>query len=248
MRFHRPLGAPPLIYGHRGASARAPENTMAAFRLALDEGADGVELDVRASSDEVVVVAHDPALDRVAKRPGSVALLSAAELARIDVGSGEGIPALDDVLDAMLARGALVNVEIKGDVPDRRGLVRAVARLLARRSAKEREHLLVSSFRPELLTLLRALRARVPVAFLFDATHTGVWRAAILRRLSRPDAQHPHRTLATGEAIARWHARGQVVNAWTVDDPAEARVLSDRGVDGLITNDVAGIRKGLGLA
>jgi len=235
----------PFVYGHRGASARAPENTLRAFALALDEGADGVELDVRLARDGVVVVAHDPDLSRVAGRPERVADLDARTLAAIDVG-GAGIPTLDEALDLLLPRGALVNVEVKGDVPDRVALVRAVARLLGRRAPRERDGVFVSSFQPDILLGLRALRVGVPLAFLYDRAHTGRYRAALLRRLLRPDGFHPHHSLADPTSIARWHRRHQFVNVWTVDAPALARALASAGVDGVITNDPAGILAAFG--
>lgn len=246
--FAPPSGRP-YVYGHRGASARAPENTLRAFALALDEGADGVELDVRLSRDGVVVVAHDPDLARVARgRTERIADLDASALATVDVGAGERIPTLDEVLDLTLRRGARVNVEVKGDVPDRLALSRAVARLLARRAPREREALFVSSFRPEILVALRALGVREPLAFLYDAEHTGAARAALLRRAVRPDGLHPRHPLCTPYAIARWHRRGLFVNAWTVDSPARARALAEAGVDGVITNDPAGLLAALGAA
>ena len=235
----------PLLYGHRGASARAPENTLSAFGLALDEGADGVELDVRLSRDGVVVVAHDPDLRRVAGRPERVAELDAATLRTVDAG-GDHVPSLDETLDLVLARGGRINVELKGDVPDRVALARACARLLSRRRPSEREAIFVSSFRPEILAVLRALGAPVPLAFLFDAEHTGPLRGAVLRRLTPADGLHPQHSLCTPGAIARWHARGLFVNAWTVDSPARARALAAAGVDGIITNDPAGIVGALG--
>jgi glycerophosphoryl diester phosphodiesterase len=234
----------PFVYAHRGASARAPENTQRAFALALDEGADGIELDVRLARDGVVVVAHDPDLRRRAGRPERIAELDARTLRAIDVG-GDVIPALDEVLDAVVPRGALVNVEVKGDVPDRPALVRAVARLLARRSARERDAVWISSFRPDVLLALRALGVRVPLAFLYDAEHTGPRCAALLRHVVRPDGLHPHHGLVGPATVTRMHRRGLFVNAWTVDAPDRARALARAGIDGVITNDPAGLRAAL---
>ena len=229
------------MFGHRGAAARAPENTLRGFALALDEGADGVELDVRYAADASVVVCHDPTLERVAKNDTRVAEASLRELAAIDVGQGERVPTLDAVIDLVRGRGAMLNVEMKGDVPDRRRLSRALARCLSRRSERDREGILVSSFRPEMLAAMRFAGARVPVAFLFDEEHTGAMRARMLARVFRPDGMHPKHTLARATDIARWHARGCFVAAWTVDDPARARALARDGIDALITNDPAGI-------
>lgn len=235
----------PLVYGHRGAAARAPENTLRSFALALDEGADGVELDVRTSRDGVVVVCHDPVLERLAHRPDRVAELDARTLGAIDVG-GDRIPTLDEVLDLALPRGAIVNVEVKGDVPDRLGVSRAVARLLARRSDRDRDAIFLSSFRPEMLAAMRLAGAGVPTAFLYDLENTGAMRAAFLRRAFFPAGLHPQHRACSAAAIARWHLRGLFVNAWTVDDPALALSLAAAGIDGIITNDPAGALAVLG--
>jgi glycerophosphoryl diester phosphodiesterase len=236
----------PWVYGHRGASARAPENTMRSFALALDEGADGVELDIRLAGCGTVVVVHDPDLARVSGQKIVVAKHSVAELLAYDVGSGERVPRLDDVIDLVRGRARTINVELKGDVPDKLAVCRALARMLARRSERDRAGLFLSSFRPEMLAAMRALGCRLPVGFLFDLENTGRVRAALLRRALRPDGEHPHHSLATAESIARWHGRGQFVNAWTVNEPQRARELAAIGVDGLITNDVRGTLEALG--
>ncbi|HVR20693.1 MAG TPA: glycerophosphodiester phosphodiesterase family protein, partial [Polyangiaceae bacterium] len=106
------------MLGHRGARESAPENSQRAFALALDEGADGVELDVRLDGDGRVIVLHDAELARVSHGSETRAAeeLGAAELARVDLGGGERVPLLVDVLRAFRERGARVNVELKRDV------------------------------------------------------------------------------------------------------------------------------------
>jgi glycerophosphoryl diester phosphodiesterase len=232
----------PTLWAHRGASAHAPENTHAAFALAIAHEADGIELDVRDASCGTVVVAHDPTLDRVAKRSGVVASMSARELADVELVSPDGnhtrgIPTLDDTIDLVLAEGRRLNVEIKGDVPDRMRLSRRVATLLGRRAGREREQILVSSFRPEILLAVRASRAGVSLGFLFDGENTGRYRAAALIRAIRPDGVHPQFRLADRGAVQAWKRRGFFVNVWTVDDEERLRILASHGVDGLITND-----------
>ncbi len=233
----------PLVYGHRGTS-RAPENTQRAFALALSEGADGVELDVRLSRDGIVVVVHDPDLTRVAGRPWRVAELDAHVLRHIDVG-GDVIPTLDEVLDSLCPLEARIHIEVKGDVPNRWSLVRAVSKLLSKRHPREREQLVISSFWPGILAGLRILGPPMTHAFLFDLEHTGMVRAAGLIRALRPEGLHPHHRACDSRSMARWHARGLFVNAWTVDCPIEAQRLARIGIDGIITNDPAGILRAL---
>ncbi|MBX7191460.1 MAG: glycerophosphodiester phosphodiesterase [Sandaracinaceae bacterium] len=239
--------AVPSLWAHRGVSAHAPENSELAFALAIEDGADGVELDVRDAGCGTVVVAHDPTLERVAGREGVVAQMTAAALAEVELaGPGDtrsrGLPTLDRAIDQVLSAGLRLNVEIKGDVPDRLRLASRVAAVLARRTPAEREAIVVSSFRPEILVALRAAGARVPVGFLFDAENTGRYRAAALVRAIRPDGVHPQFRLADRASVARWKRAGLFVNVWTVDDEERLRILASHGVDGLITNDPARAR------
>ncbi len=239
------------VWAHRGASAHAPENTHTAFERAIADGADGVELDVRDAACGTVVVAHDPTLDRVAGRPGTVSELTAEALGHVPVSSVgsptevPGFPTLDAAVDQITGAGLRLNIELKGDVPDRVRLARRVATLLQRRSAVERGMILVSSFRPELLTAVRAFGAGVPIAFLFDAENTGALRAAALWRAIRADGVHPQHRLATREAIEAWKRAGLFVTAWTVDDENRLMILARDGVDGVITNDPARARRAL---
>lgn len=248
-RWH-PRGGVPLVLAHRGASAHAPENSVAAFERAIDAHADGVELDVRLAACGTIVVAHDPTLDRVAGRAGVIAALDARALGQIELlgpeGTTVGIPTLDAAIDLVVGAGLSLHVELKGDVPDRRALVEQVARRLGARSPREREAIVVSSFRPEMLHAFRRRLGGVPIAFLFDEANTGVHRAGVLIRLLRPDGVHPHRALASRAAIAGWHRRGFFVNAWTVDDENRLELLASDGVDGVITNDPARARAFLG--
>jgi glycerophosphoryl diester phosphodiesterase len=211
---------------------------MAAFERAASEGADGVELDVRLSRDGVVVVAHDPELSRVSGGTDDRAVcdVSSSDLERVDLGDGQGVPRLTDVLRLAAARNLLVNVEVKRDVPDRRALVRTVADVLAI-WPDARRTIMLSTFDPAMMLELRArLRGRL-VAMLVHAGQRKYhpWRVAG----ALAAAIHPERLLVTVDDVRRARATGHVVNVWTVNDPIEARDLAAAGVDGLIT-DVPG--------
>lgn len=238
-----------LIWAHRGASTHAPENTLAAFERAIQDGADGIELDVRDAACGAIVVAHDPTIDRLAGRAGTVASMHASELAVLEIqtlaGRTRGMPKLDDAIDLALAANLQLNIELKGDVPSRMRTTRLLATLLKRRSSSERDAMMVSSFRPEMLGLLRALQTGMRVAFLFDQKNTGSMRAEALRLALQPDGVHPIHTLATRESIARWKRQGHFVNVWTVDDEARLQALQDDGADGVIVNDPARARAAL---
>lgn len=242
-------GRRPLVLGHRGASAEAPENTLAAFRLAVAQGADGVELDVwRCASGEVVVF-HDEDTARIAgvRLPVPEAPLHA--LRALDVGShrgarfaGERIPLLAEVLEAL--PGAIVNVELKSRVrrPDV-GLAAAVARVLRVAGAERRA--VVSSFDYRLVVAFRLAAPEIPVGLLVEAEHPRRLLTALAIPLVRPAAIHPDRRLVTPSRARRWRARGLAVNVWTVDDPDEARRLAALGASALITNVPERIRAAL---
>jgi len=241
--FRRAPGAPPLVYGHRGVRGMAPENTMAAFALAAEQDADGIELDVRLAASGEVVVAHDPTLARVTGGTDArnVADLDYVDLARVDVGAGERIPRLTEVLTFARARRLLVNVELKSDVPNRLALVRATARIL-RGFPDAPRWILVSSFDPAMLAAFGLFLPQIPRAFLFEEDAHRWLRSAWTTLPLRAAAIHPPRTRANPATIRGYRARGLFVNVWTVNDPEEARDLGELGVDGIITDvpDVVG--------
>ena len=225
----------PFVYGHRGVRGELPENTLAAFAAAADQGADGIELDVRLSRDGQPVVAHDPTLERVSGGADlrAVAELGARALAAADAGGGQGVPTLAEVLALARARRLAVNVEMKRDAPDRKAIVVATARLLS--SWDPRHPIVVSSFDPFMLAGFAALCGR-PRALLLHRDAAWHQRASFTAGPLGVFAVHIERTLASPEAVRRWHARGMRVNVWTVNDEREARDLRGIGVDGLITD------------
>ncbi len=229
----------PLIIGHRGASAYAPENTLAAFELAADLGADGVELDVQLSRDGRLVIIHDFDVARTTNGQGKVTDLTAAELQAFDIDQGQKIPTLDDLFEVMGPR-LLYNIEIKYIGWRDRGVETAVADRIA--AYQLENHILVSSFNP--LAVRRARRQlpqSVPVALIRGG---GLMKYSYW--LASGEADHPHYSLVD-EAYMVWaKKRGYQTNVWTVDDPVVAQRLAQLGVNGLITNKPDLIRKGLG--
>lgn len=214
------------VIGHRGASATHPENTLEAFRAAAEQGAHGIELDVRRTADDVLVVFHDAHL-----RDGRVIReLDAADLPR-------SIPTLAEALDA--CADLWINVEVKNmpDDPDydsEHGLSIAVAGLLAAYDANDR--VIVSSFDITSVDRIRSIDQTIPVAWL-------VWAqadpASLIDRATAHGmtAIHPHDLLVDASFIAKARAAELEVNVWTVDDVERMRELVALGVDGIITND-----------
>lgn len=223
----------PFIWAHRGASNEAPENTLAAFALAAAYGADGLELDIHLSHDDVPVVLHDETLERTTDGQGPVASWRLSDLQELDAGSwfradyaGENLPTLLEVL-AMFSGHLRLNLEVK---EARAGL--AVLDLLRDFPAAD---VLVSSFDWRLLARLRQLDAELPLGLLLD---DGDWHRALRTAVElRAATLHPPVARVSRPLIAACHAASLPVHAWTVDDPAAARSLARAGIDGLFTND-----------
>jgi glycerophosphoryl diester phosphodiesterase len=241
-RFRRESGAPPFVYGHRGVRGEAPENTMAAFELARKYGVQGVELDVRPCRSGEVVVIHDPTLARSTggRDARAVADLDFRSLREIDVGAGERVPLLGDVLDWARASSLCVNVEIKRDVPDRKSAVRATAGVV--RAYLAGGDVIVSSFDPWMLAYFGWILPAAPRGSLFssDSTFERLQTSGRVASLIGAVAVHPERKLVVPERCRKWKKRRKLINVWTVNDVAEARALAAMGVDAIIT-DVPGV-------
>jgi glycerophosphoryl diester phosphodiesterase len=232
------------ILGHRGASADAPENTLPAFELALAQGADGVELDVRLCASGEVVVFHDATLDRLTGRPGRVAETPWSTLRTLEVRTTTGvapIPLLSEVLER-LPRKTFINIELKGDAGWFH-LATRVARML--QEGKHEQHVLVSSFQPLCLIALALSAPGVRRGYLLEPKEPFWLEAGVVAPLVGRDAVHPADSQLTLERLRRWHASGREVAVWTVDDPARARLLAEWGVDTVITNRPGVLRAAL---
>lgn len=240
--LHRRQGARPFVYGHRGAPLLLPENTLAGFDRALDQGADGVELDVRMCASGEVVVIHDRDLKRVANDDGVVAALSFEELRARDLGHGQRVSTLHDVIDLVRSRECAINIEVKSDVPDQNALCAAVADCLLTRNEHDRERLFLSSFHPVIVHGLRHQHVHLPIGFLFE--HMDVGHAGV--NALKPEGVHPDRKRTVERDVATWKAAGLFVNVWTVNDPARAKELMAWGADGIITDDIPSILSAVG--
>jgi len=235
-RFARREGARPLVLGHRGARHAAPENTFRAFELARSEGADGVELDVRLDGSGAVIVLHDTDLVRVSqgKSQGHVETISSTELSRVDVGEGERVPLLNDVLAWAQEHDQCVNVEVKSDVRARTKLVEGVVRALdAEPRASER--ILLSSFDPRIVHALARRLPRYGVCWLVHEKQR-VLRHALGWRALGAVGVNPEHTLLSSYGVRRFKGVGALVNTWTVNEPTLARAYAAFGVDSIISD------------
>ena len=229
-----------LNFAHRGASHAAPENTLSAFRLAREMGADGIELDVQLSLDGTPVVMHDAAVDRTTQGSGTAADLTLAELKELDAGSwfsaefeGERIPTLAEVFEA-LSRDLLVNVELKAMDPEPTGLEEAVVSVITRHGMDDL--VLISSFNPLALRRIRQAHPHLPLALLYGPSLPEAERERWVQDLQPLAALHPEHRLVDAAHVAWARGHDCRVNAWTVDAPGEMRRLLALGIGGLITN------------
>lgn len=231
----------PVIFAHRGASAHAPENTLAAFELALAQHADAIELDVKLSSDGQVIVIHDPTLLRTTGHPGRVRDLSLQELRVLDAGSffsegyaGEKIPTLAEVFEAVGKR-TFINVELTNYTTPRDNLVEAVCRLVKKMGLQE--HVLFSSFLPSNLSKARAYLPEVPRGLLALEGWLGGWSRSFGFAFGRYQALHPNLKDVTAEQVQRVHRLKRRIHVWTVNAREDMKRLFHWGVDGIFTDD-----------
>jgi glycerophosphoryl diester phosphodiesterase len=231
----------PLIFAHRGASAYAPENTLAAFKLALEQGADGIELDAKLSADGEIVVIHDQTVDRTTPGKGRVNQLTLAELKRLEAGrwkgeafSGEKIPTLAEVF-ATVGGKLKINVELTNYATPEDGLPEKALALV--RDFHLEDSVLFSSF---LLSNLAAVRQVWPEAPVGILTHPGIKglrnRSKFSREIS-PDYLHPYFLDVSQQLVTREKDAGRVLNVWTVNSRGAMRTLIRFGVAGIITDD-----------
>ncbi len=231
----------PIIFAHRGASTHAPENTLASFRLALSQGADAVELDVRLSADGQVVVMHDPTVDRTTNGHGRVAQLTLTELRLLDAGSffsekyrGEKIPLLEEVFEAV-GRKMFINVELKNSAATCDQLIEKVCALVKKQGLEKR--VILSSFLVSNLKKAKRLLPEVPRGLLVAGGWKGAWTRSFGFSFGDYAALHPYLADVTKQQIVRIHRLRRRVHVWTVNKAEDIVRLTNWGVDGILTDD-----------
>ncbi len=240
----------PAVFAHRGARAHAPENTLAAFELALAQGADAIELDTRLTGDGQVVVFHDATLERTTDGKGRVAQSTLAELEALDAGSsfadqfrGERIPRLEDVLETV-GKKTFINIEIKDHGSLGEAVVQRVCELIGKRGLEE--HVLLSSFFTRNLKKAAALLPCVPRGLLAAKSVAGAWARSFGFAFGDYAALHPSVGDIDSHTVQRVHRLKRRIHVWTVDVPEQVQLLKSWGADGIITNDPALALRALG--
>ena len=213
-----------LIYAHRGASGSLPENTLLAFRRALEVGADGIELDVRATSDSVPVVIHDRSVARTTNGGGFVDEMPLSQLQTLDAGQGERVPTLTETL-ALVGGAARLDLEIK-----QAGIAAAALRVLA---DFPQARWAISSFDWDILRNVRRLDASAELWLLAEAVNEALLAVAV--ELAAP-AVSLTAAAYTPESAARLREAGLEVVVWTVNDPADADRMRSLGAYAMCTD------------
>jgi glycerophosphoryl diester phosphodiesterase len=231
----------PAIIAHRGASAYAPENTLAAFELAVRQKADAIELDAKLTIDGHVVVFHDQTTDRTTGVQGRIIDSKLADLRRLDAGShfdvayrGEPIPTLNEVFD-LVGRHTYINVELTNYASPTDRLPEKVAGIVLKHNLTER--VMFSSFNPIALIRVRRALPQVPIGLLALPGRQGAWARSWIGAFLRYQSLNPSLEDVSEQVIDRTHRRGCSVLVYTVNQPEDMRYLFQIGTDGIFTDD-----------
>ncbi len=230
----------PLVIAHRGGAGTAPENTMAAFKQALDLGCDGVELDVRLTRDKEAAVVHDRRLERTTDGSGFVGSRTMGQLRELDAGSwfspeyaGERVSSLDDVFRE-LPDDFLIYVEIKAWGPSAWPLTRRVTELV--RSHRRWETALAASFNPAVLLFLRMLDPQIVRGCIYSARQPLPLRRRWMSPLVAPHWYAPAQGSIDGRTVRRHQRGGQAVAVWDLESEKSAEEMAQWGVDAVVTD------------
>lgn len=226
------------IFAHRGASAYVPENTIPAFLMAMEQRADGIELDVQLTKDGVPVVVHDEFLDRVSGISKAVWEYTLEELKKIPVSCGSAkytdvrIPTLEEVLKAVKPSEMEVNIELKTGIYWYPQIEELVLHAVKRERMEDR--VIYSSFNHYSIQRLKELDANAETAYLFSDVILDVEKYA---KNTGVEGIHPalyHVKMAN--FLKHYKRSGLAVRVWTVNDEDEIRNLVWKGVDAIITD------------
>ena len=220
----------PLVIAHRGASGYALENSLDAFRRAVDLGADVIELDVFALRDSSVVCFHDGGLRRLTGTEGKITDYDLAELRQLTLRDGSRIPLLRDVLQ-LVDKRLRINVELKG--PGTARPTYAIVREFIRDHGWQLGDFHISSFRHDELRTMRALDADIEIGIL---PHGGPVAAIPVGRELGAHSINAHHAALNADNVAALRQAGFAVYAWTVNAAADISRLLELGIDGFITN------------
>ncbi len=249
-------GSKPLIIAHRGASSSAPENTLAAFQKAINDGAEGVEFDVRLAKDGVPVVFHDEKLRRIGQKDGCVSNFTSLELQKMDAGSwfntkypnkaddrfaAENVPTLAHLLEFLKEFEGLIYIELKCAEKEIAALVKAVCETIG--GSQLLPSMIVKSFNLDAIYQTKQMLPEVRTAALFAPKIRTILhdKKVLLEKAEKclADELSIHSSLATESFIQKAEQRGFPVTIWTANNTVWVKRAVDLGINAIITNDPA---------
>lgn len=228
----------PMVWAHRGASHYAPENTLEAFLLAADMGADGIELDVHLSGDGELIVAHDETVDRCSSGTGDILSMTLSQLKELDFSNrkpgyrGVRVPTLEEVYRAVKPTGMVINVELKTNANAYDGIEQKCVDLA--RAAGMADRIYYSSFNHYSLLRVRGAEPGARIAPLYSEIMADPW---IYAAHIGAQAVHPHYLSLTARGLMDGlKSAGVLCNPWTVDADAQFAWMKRLEVNAVITN------------
>ena len=249
-------GNKPLIIAHRGASALAPENTLAAFQKAIEDGADGIEFDVRIAKDGVPVVFHDSTLKRIVRKEGRTSHFTSEQLQTLDVGawfngknpsrasdkfSGETVPTLENLFSFLKGYRGRLYLEMKGSLAEISALAEVVAKTI--RQTDFLPQTIVKSFKLEAIEKVKTLLPEIYTAALFAPKILTILRkqSHLIERAKDSQANELslHYSLATEKLVRNATREGMPTAIWTADHPIWVRRALEIGIHAILTNNPA---------
>ena len=229
-----------LIFAHRGASAFAPENTMAAFLLAIEKGSKAIEFDVQLTKDEQVVIFHDFTLKRIVGEKGYIKDYTLEELKKFDIGvwygedfANERIITLEDIL-ITIPKGIILNVEIKNLIEHQELVSKKVVELINKYERKD--DVIISAFDHEVLRHVYKLDKDIKVGLLIYANILEPWNYAALNNIGIYSI-HPTEEYVDKKFIEKAHGKGLKVLSYTVNSSERAKELMEMGIDGIFSDN-----------
>jgi len=231
----------PIVIAHRGSSSHAPENTLAAFKLAIQQGADAIELDTMLAGDGNVVVIHDHTVDRTTQFKGQVKDYSSLELRKMDAGGhfdiefvGEPIPTLDEVFQT-IGQLTILNIELKNYFSVNDDLPEKVAQLIKHHKLQHR--IIFSSFNPIALARINRLIPEAPIGLLILPGFIGSLTRNLVSQFFSYNSLHPALVDVTPILVKDTHRLGRKIFPFVVNRKEDMEKLLKMNVDGIITDD-----------
>ncbi|MGL5414675.1 MAG: glycerophosphodiester phosphodiesterase [Clostridium sp.] len=230
---------------HRGYSHKYPENTMIAFKKAVEFGADGMEFDVQQSKDGHLVIIHDETLERTTTGKGYVKDYTLEELKKLDAGikfdekfKGEKIPTLEELLEYAKDKNLVLNIEIKNSIVDYAGIEENVYNVLKKYNMEK--NIIVSTFNHYSAKKCKEINSNIKVGVLYDAW---IYEPYNYVKGLKLDALHPQYHSVNKEISDKCKDMGIDINVYTVNLEEDMKKLKEIGVNSIITNKVEDLKR-----